>query len=118
MILAPLGATLLDELRIDTKQLGLLVSAYAFSAGASGFATAGFTDRFDRKKILLFFYAGFLVGTALCGTRVNPMRSKNCAARSSMVVANTATSPRRSASVSNASTSRSPSPSPLKRVIV
>jgi predicted MFS family arabinose efflux permease len=27
---------------------------------------AGFADKFDRKKILLFFYAGFIVGTALC----------------------------------------------------
>ena len=26
-----------------------------------------FADRFDRKKFLLFFYAGFVVGTLLCG---------------------------------------------------
>lgn len=44
-----------------------MVSAYAFSAGVSGFVTAGFADRFDRKKILMFFYAGFLVGTLWCG---------------------------------------------------
>jgi predicted MFS family arabinose efflux permease len=31
-----------------------VVSAYAFSAGLSGFLTAGFADRFDRKKLLLF----------------------------------------------------------------
>jgi predicted MFS family arabinose efflux permease len=28
---------------------------------------AGFADRFDRKKILLFFYTGFIAGTVLCG---------------------------------------------------
>jgi predicted MFS family arabinose efflux permease len=28
---------------------------------------AGFADKFDRKKLLLFFYSGFVVGTALCG---------------------------------------------------
>lgn len=67
MILAPLGAMLLDDLNIDTKQFGLLVSAYAVSAGASGFATAGFADKLDRKKLLLFFYTGFIAGTALCG---------------------------------------------------
>src|SRR4029078_3031628 len=42
-------------------------SAYAFSAGISGFLTAGFADRFDRKKLLLFFYAGFIAGTIFCG---------------------------------------------------
>jgi predicted MFS family arabinose efflux permease len=42
------------------------VSAYAFSAGTAGLFAAGFTDRFDRKKLLLFFYAGFIAGTFLC----------------------------------------------------
>ena len=43
------------------------MSAYAFSAGVSGLLAAGFADRFDRKKLLLFFYAGFIVGTLWCG---------------------------------------------------
>jgi predicted MFS family arabinose efflux permease len=67
MILSPLGALLLQELHITTRQFGLVVSAYAFSAGAAGLLTAGFADRFDRKKLLLFFYAGFLLGTFCCG---------------------------------------------------
>ena len=67
MVLSPLGAQLLEELNITTTQFGLVVSAYAFSAGASGILAAGFADRFDRKKLLLFFYAGFIVGTLLCG---------------------------------------------------
>jgi len=67
MILSPLGAILLHELRITTEQFGLVVSAYAFSAGISGFLTAGFADRFDRKKLLLVFYAGFVAGTLFCG---------------------------------------------------
>ncbi|WP_394841336.1 MFS transporter [Pendulispora brunnea] len=66
-ILSPLGALLLQELRISTVQFGLVVSVYAFAAGISGFLAAGFADKFDRKKILLFFYAGFIVGTLLCG---------------------------------------------------
>src|SRR5690606_16018724 len=33
----------------------------------SGFLTAGFSDRIDRKKLLLFFYVGFIIGTVLCG---------------------------------------------------
>lgn len=67
MVLAPLGAQLLRILSISPAQFGLVVSAYAFSAGASGLLAAGFADRYDRKKLLLFFYAGFIVGTLLCG---------------------------------------------------
>ena len=67
MLMAPLGALIMPTLAITPKQFGLVVSAYAFSAGVSGFVTAGFADRFDRKKLLLFFYAGFLLGTLWCG---------------------------------------------------
>jgi len=67
MIISPLGALLLRDLHVTTAQFGLVVSAYAFSAGASGLLAAGFADKFDRKRLLLFFYAGFLLGTLLCG---------------------------------------------------
>jgi predicted MFS family arabinose efflux permease len=67
MVLSPLGALLMEQLQITPSQFGLVVSAYAFSAGASGLLAAGFADKFDRKKLLLFFYAGFIVGTLLCG---------------------------------------------------
>jgi predicted MFS family arabinose efflux permease len=67
MILSPLGAMLMPALEITPKQFGLVVSAYAFSAGASGLLASGFADRFDRKRLLLFFYAGFVLGTLLCG---------------------------------------------------
>jgi predicted MFS family arabinose efflux permease len=66
MVLSPLGAILMPQLHITTSQFGLVVSAYAFSAGASGILAAGFADKFDRKKMLLFFYVGFLIGTVLC----------------------------------------------------
>ncbi len=67
MIIGPLGALLLRDLHITTRQFGLVVSAYAFSAGVSGLLAAGFADKFDRKRLLLFFYTGFLFGTGLCG---------------------------------------------------
>jgi len=67
MLLAPLGAIVIPALKITPSQFGLVVSAYAFSAGASGILAAGFADRFDRKKLLLFFYCGFVAGTLLCG---------------------------------------------------
>lgn len=67
MVLSPLGAILMPALSIDPQQFGWVVSAYAFSAGASGLLAAGFADRFDRKRMLLVFYTGFLGGTLLCG---------------------------------------------------
>jgi predicted MFS family arabinose efflux permease len=66
-VLSPLGAILLPELDITTTQFGIVVSSYAWSAGASGFLAAGFADKYDRKKMLLFFYSGFIAGTLLCG---------------------------------------------------
>jgi predicted MFS family arabinose efflux permease len=67
MIISPLGALLLRDLHIPTTAFGLVVSVYAFSAAISGLLAAGFADRFDRKKMLLFFYVGFMGGTLLCG---------------------------------------------------
>ena len=67
MIMSPLGALIMPALEITPRQFGLAVSAYAFSAGIAGFLTAGFADRFDRKRLLLFFYTGFIGGTLWCG---------------------------------------------------
>jgi predicted MFS family arabinose efflux permease len=65
-IMSPLGAIIMPALDISAGQFGVAVSAYAFSAGISGILSAGFADRFDRKRLLLFFYVGFTLGTALC----------------------------------------------------
>ncbi|WP_025124343.1 MFS transporter [Myroides odoratimimus] len=67
MVMAPLGDLLLKSLSMSTQDFGIAVSAYAFSAGAAGLLTAGFADKFDRKKLLLFFYIGFIIGTLFCG---------------------------------------------------
>ena len=67
MLMSPLGAMIMPAMAITPQQFGLAVSAYAFSAGLSGLATAGFADQFDRKKLLLFFYTGFILGTVWCG---------------------------------------------------
>jgi predicted MFS family arabinose efflux permease len=70
-IMSPLGAIMMPALQINATQFGIVVSAYAFSAGLSGLLAAGFADRYDRKKILLFFYFGFILGTLLCGLASN-----------------------------------------------
>jgi predicted MFS family arabinose efflux permease len=66
MILMPLGNYLMPYFDISSQQFSMLVAAYTFSAGASGFLAAFFVDGFDRKKVLLFAYAGFLLGTFCC----------------------------------------------------
>ncbi|WP_426438191.1 MFS transporter [Bradyrhizobium genosp. P] len=71
IIMSPLGAILMPALNITAGQFGVAVSAYAFSAGLSGILAAGFADRFDRKRLLLFFYAGFTLGTLLCALAPN-----------------------------------------------
>src|ERR1700712_5411826 len=71
MVMSPLGDMLMKSMNLKTAQFGLAVSSYAFSAGISGLLTAGFADRFDRKKLLLFFYIGFIAGTLFCGLSTN-----------------------------------------------
>ncbi|MCW3090737.1 MAG: major facilitator superfamily 1 [Ferruginibacter sp.] len=66
MVMSPLGDILMKSMGLKTSQFGLAVSSYAFSAGIAGLLTAGFADRFDRKKLLLFFYIGFIAGTFFC----------------------------------------------------
>src|ERR1700743_1502245 len=71
IIMSPLGAILMPALNITAAQFGVAVSTYAFSAGISGVLAAGFADRFDRKRLLLFFYVGFTAGTTLCALAPN-----------------------------------------------
>jgi len=71
MVMSPLGAILMPQLNITPSQFGWAVSVYAFSAATSGLLAAGFADKFDRKKLLIFFYTGFLIGTALCAMATN-----------------------------------------------
>jgi predicted MFS family arabinose efflux permease len=71
MVMSPLGAILMPTMGITPQQFGLVVSSYAFSAGISALLAAGFADNFDRKKLLLFFYIGFIVGTFCCATAPN-----------------------------------------------
>ncbi len=67
MVMSPLGDMLIKSMSLTTSEFGFAVSAYAFSAGIAGLLTAGFADRYDRKKLLLFFYVGFIAGTLVCG---------------------------------------------------
>ena len=71
IIMSPLGDILMKTLNMTTANFGFAVSAYAFSAGTSGLLAAGFADKFDRKKLLIFFYTGFITGTIFCAFATN-----------------------------------------------
>ncbi|MCD0465008.1 MFS transporter [Flavobacterium sp. ENC] len=71
VIISPLGDILMKTLDMTTAKFGFTVSAYAFSAGISGLLAAGFADKFDRKKLLIFFYTGFIIGTLFCAFATN-----------------------------------------------
>lgn len=71
MIMMPLGPQLMSLLHINPQQFGFAVSAYALTAGVSSFVSAFFVDKFDRKKVLLFAYAGFVIGTFSCALAPN-----------------------------------------------
>ncbi len=68
MIMMPLGNYLMPFFDITPRQFSFLVGAYPITAFFSGFTAAFFVDRHDRKKVLVFAYIGFLIGTLACGT--------------------------------------------------
>lgn len=67
MIVMPLGPMLMRFFEISPQQFGTLVSSYTFSASIFGLVGALVMDRFDRKKVLLTLYTGFISGTLACG---------------------------------------------------
>lgn len=67
LIILPLGPQYLRVLHINPRQFGVIVSAYAISAGISGIGAGLLLDRFDRKIALLGLYLGFTLGTFCCG---------------------------------------------------
>ena len=66
MVMMPLGPQLMRELAIGPERFSGMVAAYTFSAGVIGLLSAPFVDRFDRRKLLLFCYSGFIIGTLAC----------------------------------------------------
>jgi predicted MFS family arabinose efflux permease len=66
MIMMPLGPQLMRELAIGPQYFSALVAAYTISSGAVGLLAAPFIDRFDRRKVLLMAYGGFMLATVAC----------------------------------------------------
>jgi MFS transporter, DHA1 family, inner membrane transport protein len=71
MIVMPLGPVLKKLWGIDSTQFSRVVSLFSIGAFISAMACIAFVDRFDRKKVLMIVYAGFTIGTFLCGLSQN-----------------------------------------------
>lgn len=71
VIMMPLGPMFMRVFNISPAEFSTLVAAYTFSAGIVGFFGAFYADHFDRKKFLLFNFAGFIIGTFLCALSPN-----------------------------------------------
>jgi MFS transporter, DHA1 family, inner membrane transport protein len=67
MIMMPLGNQLMPFFDITPQAFTVLVSSYAISAGIASFISAFYVNNYDRKKVLLVGFCGFLVGTLACG---------------------------------------------------
>lgn len=72
MIMMPLGNFLMPHFNISARYFSQIVAAYPVSAFVSGLIAAFYVDGFDRKKVLLFAYSGFLIGTVCCGIAPGP----------------------------------------------
>ena len=79
MILMPLAPTIKGVFLIDTQHFGWLVSSFGIAAGCSAFFSTFWADKFDRKKILIVLYIGFIIGTYFCA--IAPTYSLFLAAR-------------------------------------
>jgi DHA1 family inner membrane transport protein len=67
MIMMPLGNYLLPHFNISAQFFSWIVASYPVTACVSGLIAAFYVDQFDRKRVLLFAYIGFLLGTLCCG---------------------------------------------------
>jgi predicted MFS family arabinose efflux permease len=67
LIIIPLGPQYMRVFSISPYQFEIIVGAYGLSAGIAGLAAVLVLDKFDRKKALVWLYAGFALGTLYCG---------------------------------------------------
>ncbi|HEY8946066.1 MAG TPA: MFS transporter, partial [Polyangiaceae bacterium] len=67
MMVMPLGPDFAEALNIETSRLGWIGGSYTAAAAAAGLFSAGWLDRFDRRRALLVALLGLSVGTAAGG---------------------------------------------------
>jgi predicted MFS family arabinose efflux permease len=71
VVMMPLGPKLVRAFSLTPSQFSYVISSYAFSAAIMGLVSSFFVDNYDRKKVLLFFYSGFLLANIFCALSIN-----------------------------------------------
>lgn len=71
VVMMPLGPKLVRSFALTPSEFSYVISSYAFSAAIMGVLSSFFVDNYDRKKVLVLFYAGFLVANVFCALSVN-----------------------------------------------
>ena len=67
VIMMPLGPRFMADFQISPTLFASLVSSYSFAAAISAILLGTFSDKFDRKKLLVLMSLGLGAGTMLCG---------------------------------------------------
>ena len=67
VIVMPLGDQLRQQLHINPRQFGIIVSAYGIAAMIVGIVSSSVVDLFDRKFVLIASFGGFTLATFYCG---------------------------------------------------
>lgn len=65
MMVMPLGPDFAKALGIPANHIGIIGGSYTFSAAITGLLVSLVIDRFDRKKAIIFCFAGLIIATAL-----------------------------------------------------
>ncbi len=65
MVMMPLAPQFTRLFDLSAQEFGFLISAYTFSAAGAGVVTSVFIERFDRKRLLLAIYAGFVASAVV-----------------------------------------------------
>jgi predicted MFS family arabinose efflux permease len=66
MIIMPLAPMLMRTFDLTAVQFGLLISSYTFMGAISSIIAAMVIDRFDRRRVVLVFFASFIIATSVC----------------------------------------------------
>lgn len=65
MVIMPLAPQFTRVFGLSTQQFGWLISAYTFAAAVAGIVAAVVIERFERKRLLLAVYVGFVAAAAV-----------------------------------------------------
>lgn len=66
MVMMPLGPQIMHTFGIGPAAFATAVSVYSLCSGASGLLAATYTDRFDRRRLLLVVYGLFTLANLAC----------------------------------------------------